>query len=298
MGAFADRFTDFIFIQVVIAILQLIATAAVAVAIHRVILFGDRKPGHYFTFSFSRTELLYSFMAIVTVLITLAIMASIFVPVFYIVTHGDFAGFFAQFKNWPINAPSTLVGDQFSVLVPAYLIGWLVVVYFMLRLAVWPPAVVATNRFALGEAWSLTRGNVLRLFGMFLLTVITIWLVVVLAIASFWYNASRHGHMIPPMPDDATTMPSLPDPRAAPAAPGAIQLPSAPVAKEDPAAAREAARRLVDRELQAVMPYLPLIWLVELLVYIYGTAFSVALLSYSYKALKGYEAGVPIPTED
>ena len=38
-------------------VLQMIAFAAVAVSIHRVILFGDRRPGQYFNFAFGKTAL-------------------------------------------------------------------------------------------------------------------------------------------------------------------------------------------------------------------------------------------------
>jgi len=53
----------------VIIVLQVIAFTAVAVRVHRLALFGDRNPGHYFLFPFGATEVRYVIMGVLSSLI-------------------------------------------------------------------------------------------------------------------------------------------------------------------------------------------------------------------------------------
>lgn len=46
---------------------------------------------------------------------------------------------------------------------------------------------------------------------------------------------------------------------------------------------------------EQMLPYLPLVYVVLLLAYTFVVSFSIALISYSYKALKGFGAAEPIP---
>ena len=52
-----------------------LALSVVAVAVHRIILFGDRRPGQYFAFPFGMTELRYVAMGALTFLFIVAIIA-------------------------------------------------------------------------------------------------------------------------------------------------------------------------------------------------------------------------------
>ena len=72
---------DFVFLNIVMIVLQAIAVAAAAVSIHRVIHFGDRKPGVWFNFPFGTTEFLYVLMGAITGLIILAVLAAVIAPV-------------------------------------------------------------------------------------------------------------------------------------------------------------------------------------------------------------------------
>jgi hypothetical protein len=50
------------------------------------------------------------------------------------------------------------------------------------------------------------------------------------------------------------------------------------------------------REFEAmVAPFAAVMWVAFLFIYIFFTALAVALMSFSYKALKGYEPHEPIP---
>ena len=75
-------------------------------------------------------------------------------------------------------------------------------------------------------------------------------------------------------------------PRAAPEAPTPNVI-VMNVDKPDP----EMVRRRLDETFGA---FAPVMWVVFLLMYIYFPALAVALMSFSYKALKGYEPHEPI----
>lgn len=157
-------------------ILQTIAFTAVAVQVHRVVLFNERRPGHYFSFPFGWTEVRY---------VVMGILSSIFL--FVPISIAAYA-YYAYKMNVVEAAMVALIAAPSVPLTPAQ--GMIniaiiaVVVIFMiwltLRLSLWPPAVVANNRLALGDAWRTTRGNVLPLLLMFIVGYIL--LAVVLAI--------------------------------------------------------------------------------------------------------------------
>jgi hypothetical protein len=54
-------------------------------------------------------------------------------------------------------------------------------------------------------------------------------------------------------------------------------------------------QELQENLLNAMHPYLPVVYVLGLMLYVFMTSLGVALISYSYKALKGYEAASPIP---
>jgi hypothetical protein len=264
-----DHIEQFVFLEITMILLQAIVVAAVAVSIHRVILFGDRKPGQYFNFAFGKTEFLYVIMGLLTALLVIAIMGTLFAPVIYLASNGDFAGFFAQFKNWPANAPKFISGGAFGWLMGAYSVGWLIVVYFMLRLAIWPPSVVATGRLSPAEPWRLTRGNVWRFIGLFALVALCLYAIILPPIIWYFIEGARHAD--------------------AGAAAGV------PAVAPNPEATKAMVREVMEKRMQSLAQYMPLFWLAYLFFYIFITGLSVALISYSYKALKGYDAAAPIP---
>lgn len=245
-------------IQLFSVVLQVLIFAIVAVTVHRIILFDDRKPGEYFNFPFGMTEFVYILMGFASFLICVALLAAILVPVLYVSTSGDLAGFFESFKNWPENIQNLAASGVMGPVMFGYFIAWLIVIYVFVRLAVWPPSVVATGRFSPAEAWGLTRGNFWRFIGLFLLVVITIWAIVVPPVAAFFFYATR---------------------TAVEANPQGTAVTPADI---------EAFRTRME-------VYAPLFWLAYLLVYVFMTGFSVALVSYAYKALKGYDAKEAIP---
>jgi hypothetical protein len=286
--------------QVSSFLLQLIATASAAVAIHRVILFDDRQSGHYFLFAFGRTEVLYLLMAITSMVFTALAMAAVLLPIAFLVSGGDPVTYF----NTLIPKPGQDGNSAgFGALFGTFIIAWIVMVYFTLRLSVWPPAVVATNRFALAEAWRLTKGNVLRLLGLFLMPVLLIWMIVALAAASLYYFSDNKVIDAPanppaveqsaPAPDSAARLNSWLSLRESlgAALSDTVNVPDpATNDKDDSVAPQE------PDETQAEPG--PSLFVFTFFFMIFVTAYGVAIVSFAYKALKGYEAGEPIPVEE
>lgn len=253
-----DRFA---LLQGTLMILQAIVIAAVAVSIHRVILFGDRRPNSYLNFAFGKTELLYLLMTAIMLLLVMTLMAVILTPTIYALANGDFTSFFSQFEKFPQNMPNLMASGTFGVLMFAYLAGWIIVLFFMLRLAVWPPSVVATGRLSPSEAWNLTRGNAWRIIGLFVLTGIAIDFIL---LSIFGVGMANGGfEMLQHMKTMRQT--------------------------HNPLEMREAIR-------DGLQTYLPLIFILYLCVAIFFTSLGVALVTYAYKALKGYHAVDPIPS--
>lgn len=262
---FFGQLDKFVFVWVLLVILQAIVTATVAVAIHRVILFGDRKTGDYFAFAFTKTELLFVVMATLWVLIVVAVITLFLAPAAALILQAntDLPARFRNFGAWPqeLMKLGDLPPATFLPLLASYGVAWIVLIWLLLRLFVWPPTIVATNRLSLGEAWRTTKGNAWHILGLIIVTVTFLWIVMAAVLAVMMATLG-----FPPMP---------PTPDAA-----------------DVRALDEAMRQRIEQQFQG---FGPAIFVGELLLNIYATAFVVALVSFTYKALKGYDAKAPIP---
>lgn len=270
--AIFNRLGDLLYVQAVLWVLQLIVLAAIAVSIHRVILFGDRRPGVYFNFRFGGTEFVYAAMAILWALMVLFILLAAIAPVILILSQGDLPGFITRIqevvRDWPKDADQIAKNiGAFAGIWVSYTAGWLTILYVSLRLCVWPPSVVATNRLSPAEPWGLTRGNVARLLGLFVLTILACYVVLGI-IAGVGITVAIQGGLIE-MPPASDT--------------GAVEIQKQLKAPFDP--------------FGTILPYAPAIWLAALLFYSFVIGLSVALISYAYKALKGYDAKAPISDE-
>lgn len=242
-------------IQLALNLMQAIVMTSVAVAIHRVILFDERRPGHYFLFGFGKTEFAFFMMGVLSVTIVLGVMAAILGPIVYLLSGGDIAGAFEAFAKNP--ATPLEAAGTFAPLAAGYFVGWIIVLFLFIRLAVWPPSVVATNSVSPAEAWSLTRGNFWRFVGLFVLAGLAMYAVIIpVAVGAYLhfreYTFSREFF-------DAT-------------------------------------RDLDVREqvMLAMRPFLPTFAALYFLLLMYATAFLVAIVSFAYKALKGVEADASI----
>jgi hypothetical protein len=148
------------------ALLMGLALSVVAVAVHRIILFDDRRPNQYFSFPFGKTEFTYVLMGALTfvtiMMLAIALLGSAIIFLVHVVG-GDRSDLSAFFKSYPF------------ITIPVALLICAGVLWFALRLTVWPPAVVANNKLSFGEAWNLSRGNALALFGLLIASTVAFY---------------------------------------------------------------------------------------------------------------------------
>jgi len=249
-------------IQISMLLLQALVIAAIAVSFHRLILFGDRRSGSLLNFAFGRTEFFYMLMAASMGLITIAILGVVLVPAVLFVAGGHVQDWFTQLVNITDkmdDSAALMVLRQFGTLGFAYFVALLLAAYVLIRLAVWPPSVVATGRLGPSEPWSLTRGNVLRFIGLFILTGMVIWILLAALAVSVFAGGGFE------------TLKGL-----------------KALDHQDP---MELRRHIYE----TMQPWLPVIYIGILFAYTFFTSLVVGLISYSYKALKGYDANAPIP---
>ena len=125
---------------------EIVAFAIVAVAIHRVILFGETRPGQYITFAFGRPEILFM------VLQVLALAAYSIVGLASALAFGQ-------------GGPSASIQSLTSVLSLVVIVA--AIVFVFVRLAPIYPITVADNRLDFRQAFDLTNGWFWRLFLVF-----------------------------------------------------------------------------------------------------------------------------------
>lgn len=158
----------FLFATAIEIILNGIVLSVVAVNVHRIILFEDRRPNIYFAFPFGRTELLYVVMGTLTYLalaLLIAVIAFLYYSAAGLAPQGAALLIAAMAEAAAPAAPKASPWIVASSII-VFIVGYVLAVWLMLRLTVWPPAVVANNRLSLGEALRLSKGRVLALLGL------------------------------------------------------------------------------------------------------------------------------------
>lgn len=138
------------------AALQTIALSVVAVRVHRLVLFGDRRPGEYFLFAFGRTEA--SYVAMVVLLIGTAFAIGL-----------AFAGGVSLLMG-SISHELGVRADDSMAAVTLMAAGVFFTIWFVLRLSLWPVVVVANDGLAPAEAWRLTRHYAVAMFWLFVVS--------------------------------------------------------------------------------------------------------------------------------
>jgi hypothetical protein len=235
-------------------VLQSLALSVVAVQVHRLVLFGERRPDHYFIFPFGWTEFRYILMGMFSMTILMVPLA-IAAYWYYSTRMKAPDSVVAAILAAPEAAPAMPGGPWMSIaLAIAFL---LFLIWFTLRLSVWPAAVVANNRLWPGDAWRASRGNVIRLFFMFVLSLFALLLVLIGIQAAFVILA----------PQDF-----LPAATPAPAGPVLADALSGPLAQG----------------------WSPNAILLEFITQFLTATYTVAILSFAYRALKGFDAERPI----
>jgi len=147
-------------IAVVIILLQCLFLSMALVALHRVLLFDDRKPGRFFVVSMGRAEI---YFASIPIVLALAGIAATFVLA---VAGGG--GFFV--------AGGPEAGVRLAPFV-AILAMWAVGIWLACRLVALYPLIVVTDRLSLRGAWRLSRRNAWRILGVFFFAALPLFLV-------------------------------------------------------------------------------------------------------------------------
>jgi len=159
--------------------ISFVANAIVVVALLRVVLYGDRKPGWPAWISLGVTE--GRFMLVYVLLVIAAIAGVI-----------GTALIFSLFAAVAVQVP----GLQLIVEMVAF--GLLVgAVWVMSKLYLVPAVVVAENTLGVERAWALMRGNAMRMFIILLLAYLP------LAIVGVMLTLAILGADMPPAPDFA-----------------------------------------------------------------------------------------------
>jgi hypothetical protein len=175
--------------EIATLLLQGLALSVVAVHVHRIILFGERMPNVYFAFPFGRTEFLYVLMGALTYFVLIVLLGFLVLGILALMigvgtgqdTSRVFAAMMAVAEDMDAS-PALIAGAIFAALFVYILMIWI-----MLRLTVWPPAVVANNRLALGEALRLTKGRVWALLGLMIASSI-VFIPILVVIAAWAYK--------------------------------------------------------------------------------------------------------------
>lgn len=237
-------------LSIVQMIISLLAISISAVALHRIILFNEKKPGTFILFSFGKTEMTYALMAVlwvvgvacfftVVTLIALAVLAP---------EVGNTGDIISRLMEGTIDASMIKAGGLFAVVMG---IAGFIVVWALVRLSVLPAAVVATGRLAVAETLALTRGNAWNLIGLFFVTMFSI-AIVLMVIASLVLPPEIKNMWLPLLRDTAFDT-----------------------------------ERMMQTTLSWQLDNLVMITVLDYAVTIFATALGVGLISHAYKALKG-----------
>lgn len=171
-----------------IGLLQMIAFAVVAVQVHRVILFNQRRPNEYFSYPFGGTELRYIVMGIIS---SIVVVVPFVVAMFaYFMMRMKVSAMMVFVALAPTNVKNSATDSL--IFIVAIIVGLILSYWLMLRLSVWPPSVVANNRLWPGEAWRLTRGQAWAMLGLFILSGFVLIIAIIAIQTAFvvWFPAS------------------------------------------------------------------------------------------------------------
>ncbi len=154
--------------QILAAVAMILGIAIVAVALHRIILFGDRQPECFVYLAFGKIEALFALLPIVLILamglgflgLSAIAVATSQVPIFF-------------FLVW--------------------LCVWVASAVLIVRLALIFPVTVVEGRYDFGQAWALTRGNFWRILALWIVVFIPVLIIagVLFAVIGFSTVASR-----------------------------------------------------------------------------------------------------------
>ena len=176
------RMMEFMPQQFLMGLATFVAGIIALVALQRVVIFGDRKPGLFVYLWFGSAEIR---LIVVTILLLVALIAACI----------GFVIVFALLAALAAALPVLFIGLFFAVVALMFASVWV-----SLRLALISPVIVAESGLGVERSWQLMRGNALRMFAILLLTFIP------LAIVSGIIFFAVFGGDLPPFPDFAALL--------------------------------------------------------------------------------------------
>jgi hypothetical protein len=155
--------------------------AIVGVSLHRLILFGDRKPGQYIAFAFGRGEVLFVVLQVIV-----------------------FAGFLLVGLAWSVafGTPGVAL-TGWSAASPLLIVALNVVmlIYLATRFSLTYPIVVAEDRLDFLRSLELTRSQFWRLLAVYSLGLLPLVLLLGTIEAGFWLLVASNA-LTADLPDD------------------------------------------------------------------------------------------------
>lgn len=166
-------------LNVVNLVVSFVLSAVIAVCVHRMIFFGDTRPGTYFYLRLTGDEGRY---ILAFFLYTIVVMLAIALPV-----GGHFAVLLTQepelFRTPGPAMIQTIVFDPRTWI--AYGLGLLFALTILTRFGLVFPIIVAEGRLSFARSWELTHGNFWRLIGFWIITVILAFVLILLVAMVF-----------------------------------------------------------------------------------------------------------------
>jgi len=163
-------------------VVSFVLSSVIAVCVHRLIFFGDARPGTYFYLRFTADEGRY---ILAFILYSLVIFIVVLIPM-----SGHLAWVFTQERTFTTFDPALMqemVKDPRTWL--AYCLGLLFALIVLTRLGLVFPIIVAEGKLSFARSWELTRGNFWRLIGFWIVTVILAILLIMLLAFVFVFAA-------------------------------------------------------------------------------------------------------------
>lgn len=234
---------QFLMTELIFFGVYLVINAVVAAALLRVIIFDDRRPGALVYFGFGKVELFLILMPIAFVLI-IVIYAVLFSVIVGIVGAGLMAALPPDIGPYVLGAlPVAFV---------------LFLIWFVIRMILWSPTIVAEKKFSLLNAARVTAGNFWRLLGLIILFGIVIG---ILQLVVFGVVGAVFGSAMPAIP--------IPEPGASPQDTERAMM-----------AMMETFARIVQENIYIIAPIIYVLFII-------ATAWNMALIGYAYKNIKG-----------
>lgn len=164
-------------------IASLVLGAVIAIAVHRIILRDDVQPGVYFYWRFTGEEFRYILAWFgYFILVGLAFAAPIAAHLHYVATYEGKTMLVAAAEIANKDAPfKEILGDQrlgIAVFL-SVLFGFAALARFGLVF----PIIVAEERLSFVRSWVVTRGNVMRLIGFWIVTTILAYVLILAMVA-------------------------------------------------------------------------------------------------------------------